>query len=297
MHPNRYIAKSLELHLFFGRIMKEHSLFLRAGFTPADVSFSSKADQCMHGFEELLSQTVTLSDGIVSNTVLNSGEVVTEFTALAEKQTQRLACIPINQEITRRTLCLTGADCNRGNLTDLYRQVRQLNRTALKLLDGLICFKETILERVLQCEMFTMNYPLLIEHITREAKLYRKYVETLEREGDLPTHSMREVEGFWNQIMMEHAQFIRGLLDPCETELIDAAGDFAKDYCRLLESSRNAHDKTLTESSLEKTLKFRDFKTAGTQGIQQCKIRSVILPLLADHVLREANHYIRLLKH
>lgn len=36
MRMNQYIATSLELHLFFGRIMKEHSLFLRAGFTPAN---------------------------------------------------------------------------------------------------------------------------------------------------------------------------------------------------------------------------------------------------------------------
>lgn len=145
--------------------------------------------------------------------------------------------------------------------------------------------------------MFTMNYPLLIEHILREAKLYRKYVETLEREGDLPENTMKETECFWNQIMMEHAQFIRGLLDPCETELMEAADDFAKEYCRLLDASRNAHCKTLTSESLAQTVKFRDFKAAGTQGIQQCKIRSVILPLLADHVLREANHYIRLLRH
>ncbi len=52
-----------------------------------------------------------------------------------------------------------------------------------------------------------------------------------------------------------------------------------------------AHD-----DSLRETLKFRDFKAAGAQGIQNCEIRSVILPLLADHVLREANHYIRLLE-
>lgn len=31
------------------------------------------------------------------------------------------------------------------------------------------------------------------------------------------------------------------------------------------------------------------------KGIEECKIRSIILPLLADHVLREANHLIRLL--
>ena len=52
----------------------------------------------------------------------------------------------------------------------------------------------------------------------------------------------------------------------------------------------------MNDDSLELTRKFRDFKTAGVQGIEQHKIRSVILPLLADHVLREANHYLRLLK-
>ena len=36
--------------------------------------------------------------------------------------------------------------------------------------------------------------------------------------------------------------------------------------------------------------------TADIDGIDACRIRSIILPLLADHVLREANHYIRLLE-
>ncbi len=69
----------------------------------------------------------------------------------------------------------------------------------------------------------------VIEHILREAKLYRRYVEILEREGDLSECSMKENECFWNQIMMEHAQFIRGLLDPCETELFCTADHFAKE--------------------------------------------------------------------
>lgn len=49
-------------------------------------------------------------------------------------------------------------------------------------------------------------------------------------------------------------------------------------------------------NSLALTKKFRDFKCAGVEGIEACQIRSIILPLLADHVLREANHYIRLLE-
>ena len=176
-------------------------------------------------------------------------------------------------------------------------KVRRLNRTALRLLGGLIELKENILKCVLSCELFTLNYPLLIEHILREAKLYRRYVELLERDGDLSLGSMKENECFWNQIMMEHAQFIRGLLDPCETELFCTADRFAKEYGRLLEKSRNATQNAQPVESLAQTVRFRDFKIAAEQGIQQCKIRSIILPLLADHVLREANHYIRLLQH
>ena len=80
-----------------------------------------------------------------------------------------------------------------------------------------------------------------------------------------------------------------------EDELINTADSLAKDYARLLESSRAAQDSTLLNNSLAETIKFREFKTAGVTRIEACKIDSVILPLLADHVLREANHFIRLL--
>ncbi len=53
---------------------------------------------------------------------------------------------------------------------------------------------------------------------------------------------------------------------------------------------------TYITTSLETTKRYRDFKEAGTEGITGCEIRSIILPLLADHVLREANHYLRLLR-
>ncbi|MGN0549175.1 MAG: DUF2935 domain-containing protein [Acutalibacteraceae bacterium] len=295
MYTDNYVTKSLELHLFFARIMKEHSLFLKAGFTPASESFSEKAEFFMQEFEKLLCTAAELADGVICRDVIRSGELVTEFTADAEKQTERFTCININNAITQKELALSCAK-HGVNLSAMVRQVQSLNRKALELLEGLIELKENILNSVLSCQTFTVNYPLLLEHIIREAKLYQRYVRILEREGDLNYRAMRETESFWNRIMMEHAMFIRGLLDPSETELFCSADDFAKKYCKLLESCRRAQNQTLKAESLNETLKFRDFKAAGAQGIIQCKIRSVILPLLADHVLREANHYIRLLE-
>ncbi|MCF2617808.1 DUF2935 domain-containing protein [Oscillibacter valericigenes] len=291
---DRYVTLSLELHLFFARIMKEHALFLEAGFTSANEEFVRKADFYKRGFESVLRRAIGLSHGITDQSVLESGELFTEFTANAERQTQCFTGIPIDRELTAMAARLRcGGPCRVSPV--LCRQVRQLNETALRLLDGLIGFKETTLKRVLACRMFTMNYPLLLEHIIREAKLYRTFLRDAER-CCLDGQTMKETEVFWNQIMMEHAQFIRGLLDPTEDALIKTSDAFAQEYAALLARAREANDAAMgRQEALKETLRFRDFKTAGVQGITGCKIRSVILPLLADHVLREANHYIRLL--
>lgn len=177
-------------------------------------------------------------------------------------------------------------------------KVRELNQCALQLVSNLIEFKKWVLNQVLTCNMYTVNYPLLLDHIIREAELYKKYIKNLESDCEKEQESMQEVELFWNQIMMEHAFFIQGLLDPTEIELIDTADDFAKEYARLIADARDMNERTfrsVTNDIKEETLKYRNFKAAGAKGINECKIRSLIVPLLADHVLREANHYLRIL--
>lgn len=294
-----YVTLSLETHLFFGRIMKEHSLFLLAGFPAKETEFIRRADQFRKEFEEGLRRTVSLADGIVSRAVLTSGEVVTEFTEKAECQTKNLTGILIDTQITKAEERLRAGNCDMIS-RETVCQVSRLNQQMLKSLEGLISFKEEILREVTKCRLYTTNYPLLIEHILREAKLYRQMISELERKGRITAPDLRNLEIFWNQIMMEHAQFIRGLLDPTECELMETAGGFAKDYCRLLEEAREQDRKamnTLTAKTLQTTKRYQQFKTAGTEGITGCEIRSIILPLLADHVLREANHYLRILEH
>ena len=293
-----YVTSSMEVHLFVGRIMKEHSLFLMAGFPSSEKELISRADWFRQEFEKALEMAVQLAGGRISEDVLQCGEVVTDFTEIAECQTQRLSGIPIDMDITRAEEKL------RGGMWDNFcrqtvMQVNNLNRRILSLLNGLIPFKEMALQKVLSCSLYSANYPLLLEHIIREAKLYRQFVSELVQKGRLPEQNMREVELFWNQIMMEHAQFIRGLLDPTECTLMETADGFADDYCRLLEAARHQDSCACggrMDNSLELTEKYQAFKSAGVKGITGCDIRSLIIPLLADHVLREANHYLRLLK-
>ena len=177
-----YAILSLETHLFFGRIMKEHSLFLLAGFPAKEKEFIKRADQFREEFEDGLRKTVKLADGIVSFTVLNSGEIVTEFTREAECQTKNLIRIPIDMKITEAEERLRAGHCGLVNRETIH-QVRILNQQMLRNLNGLISFKEETLREVTRCRLYTANYPLLIEHMLREAKLYRQMILELEQRG------------------------------------------------------------------------------------------------------------------
>ncbi|HHU75097.1 MAG TPA: DUF2935 domain-containing protein [Clostridiales bacterium] len=296
-----FVRQSLETHLFFARIMKEHAFFLEVAFTPRDEKFKQRADMLRMEFDDFLEHVISLSDGVINNEVLKSGEIVTKYTLAAEKATEFYTGVKLATELTKAEEELCG---NRGSISpNLERKVFALNRRGLKIIDEIIRFKNNILNDVLECKMFTLNYPLLIEHIMREAKLYFSLIKRLQYKEVINVRKDAfEQEAFWNRIMAEHSKFIRGLLDPTEEELIETAHNFGKEFDMLTCEAREAMEmatpsyRDVTRESFDATMSLRDFKATATEGLLECKIKSIIVPLLGDHVLREANQYLNLLR-
>ncbi|WP_243450465.1 DUF2935 domain-containing protein [Desulfosporosinus sp. Sb-LF] len=294
-----FVRKSLELHLFFGRIMKEHSIFLEAGFVGKDAAFAQQADVFKCHFTEVLRETTILANGVVGVETLKSGEFVTDKTLRAEQTTQELSGIAIDSVITTEENIL--APSIGRSPSHLEAKVSILNQKVIDLTTALVQFKTTILEGMLKGRLFTFNFPLLIIHIRREAIFYIQHLERLQRREAIDfVQEAIEEEKFWNRQMAEHAEFISHLLDPTESDLIFKANNFAGQFDRLEHIAQGGGQGVVTLSQLTgetiaATRALRDFKAAGTEGLLTCKIKSIIIPLLADHVLREANHYLRIL--
>ncbi|MDP4093417.1 MAG: DUF2935 domain-containing protein, partial [Bacillota bacterium] len=252
-------------------------------------------------FEGLLAETIALSNGVISPEVVMSGELVTPLTSSAEQVSTFYTGIQINSRLTQAE---TGIAGNPGLFANplLEQRVFNLNQRAMALTTALAQFKSTVLNNVTSCKMFTTNYPLLIDHILREAHFYLRMLTKLQRREEILTvKDLLEQEVFWNRIMAEHSKFIRGLLDPTEVNLINTADNYGKEFDKLTQEAVTAIDKTtelpkVTGESLKAATGLRDFKATGTRGFINCNIKAIAYPLLGDHVLREANHYIRILK-
>lgn len=291
-----FVTYSIDLNLFFLRIMKEHSLFLELGFTPRDKKLGADAASFREGFEKLLTEAVELAGHNVSMNTLQSKQIATQYTVDAERLTSFYVGLPIDTKLTERELNLTPAGM--GFEAAVVQKVESLDTRAYQLTASLADFKEALLRNIKECRLFTNNYPLLIDHILREARFFMHMLHMLlSGESIVERKDLINQEMFWNRIMAEHSKFIAGLLDPTEENLIETARAFGREFDKLTAESIQAQNQTLdiagvTAEALEQTRKLRDFKAAGTKGLIDCKIQSIIVPLLADHTLREANHYL-----
>lgn len=297
-----YVRQSIETNLFFLRIIKEHLIFAAAALTLKDAGMVPVLMDMKNKFEELLTRTISLANGVVSPRALSAGDIVTPYTLKAEMATQYFTGLPINIGITQMEAALISSSAPpSGHM--LEQSVNTLNQRIITLLKSTIRTKKMLINNVLSCKMFTYIYPLMLEHVTREAEHYLEHLETLQSHQSLSGGPKKAAAGeiFWNHIMNEHSRFIRGLLDPSEEELIQKANGFAGEFDELTRAARMAYDQIgllpeVTRRSMAATTNLRNFKEQGTKGGLECKIRSIILPLLSDHVLREANHYLKELR-
>ncbi len=173
---------------------------------------------------------------------------------------------------------------------------------------NIFAFKRHVLHLIVHCKIGGYNYPLLIDHISREAMYFLKLLGKI-RDGDMkyPVDSIVSDNVFWLRHMADHARFIAGLLDPSERDFVEKANDFAAQFERLQLQARDldsmlwhsAPDNDLArfENDVTKaTTKLRDFKEAARDLIASCKVVSLIPSLLADHVLREAEYFLEVLE-
>jgi hypothetical protein len=183
--------------------------------------------------------------------------------------------------------------------------VRKLNEESIELASAFRNFKRNVLILIINCKISGFNLPLLVDHIAREAEYF---VRTLSKFNkgilDPIQDAIIQENVFWLRIMLEHSRFISHLLDPSERNLVHKASEFGDSFEVLLNQARDVesmlYHKTptypvigkLNKDSENATIELRDFKKAGLEMIKACQIKSVIDPLLADHVVREAEHFL-----
>jgi hypothetical protein len=188
---------------------------------------------------------------------------------------------------------------------ETVQAVRKLNEDSIQLVYGFRNFKRNLLLLIINCKVSGFNFPLLVDHIAREAEYFIRTLQKFNQGILEPIQDAIISENvFWLRIMMEHSRFISSLLDPSERKLVTTARGFADDFEVLLNQARDVESMLynkqptypiigkMNKDSESAATELLHFKKAGLELIKTCQIKNVINPLLADHVVREAEHFL-----
>jgi hypothetical protein len=187
------------------------------------------------------------------------------------------------------------------------QQVQAFNSEVYQAAAAIWSYKRKVLGLTLNCEIRTNNFPLLVDHISREAAYFANRLKEL-NEGKLAPEPDTVIQEnvFFLKIMADHAKFIGHLLDPSERKLVEQAREFSHDFDQLvfqavdLSSMRpQSETKPILSQFLDQNkvsvASLRDFKKTARDLIEACRIKSNIHPLLADHTFREAERFIEII--
>lgn len=181
---------------------------------------------------------------------------------------------------------------------------RELLEDLIKAVREIIAYKAKVLSQIIQCKkMPGSNYPLLLDHIRREAERFLNLLTLPVPEDPLTLLLQQEV--FWLRIMKEHVEFIIHLLDPSERQLLNQAEMFRRTFSRLLATARDLESMAevapmnfntvvrFTGEVIDNTIQLRNFKGAAFELAELCKLLGIVAtPLLLDHVRREADKFL-----
>jgi Domain of unknown function (DUF2935) len=185
--------------------------------------------------------------------------------------------------------------------------IRTFNNYVYQAATSIWAYKRKVLGLVLRCEIQSNNFPLLVDHISREAAYFANRLKEL-NEGKiipLPEAIIKE-NVFFLKIMADHSKFIGHLLDPSERKLVEQAREFSHDFDQLvfqaidLDSMRpQSETPPILDQFLDQNrvsvVALRDFKKTARELIEACRIKSNIHPLLADHTFREAERFLSII--
>lgn len=295
-----FINKSIDLHLFFMRITEEHLIFIQSSIPSKNITIKQELENLRQELLKLFSFIISIANGHVSQNVINSGELITKYTYEAEQLSEYYTGLKIDSNYTiNETNMLTSGNMIHQQITN--EQVINLNNHIADIVQKTTAFQTKILEDILNCKIFTSIFPDRLDHIIDENKHYLTEIAKLQKMELIPTlNSLNEEMIFWNENLSDHGIFTALRLDPTEKELAKISTDFADAFEKLADEAKNAINNPtniidVINKSLNEAVKFKEANIKDVESLLYCKVKSIILPLGAEHDLRELNHYIRIL--
>lgn len=288
------IGYSLELNLYISRIMMEHSMFIVISIPKKEEKYKRIFLEEMSVYQDILKELILFSNGKISESFINSNQLVTDYTIICEQEIKKYYDILIDEEITKDLINLNSGipDITKENI----EKVNMFNRKMYdKLLVSLDVFNELDVA-VKKRDVVISIYSSYLDHVIDEIKVLLNSLERLLNKVDLDPSYVYNSQYYYTDLMRGHSVIFKNLLDFNNSRNISKINSFIKKYKKILANYNNDVNPYVIDKNNDNflmcTYSFIDFNEILLNQVLKNEIQMTLPVLLIDHILRETNHFL-----
>lgn len=280
MTRENYIKRTMEHNVFFARIFKEHCVTVASCIQLNDMRIIQSLDRYKVHFEMLLLSSLEMGLGLIDKKILDSGCMVSQFTYACEQNTQNTCGISINHRISglETELLAKPPIIAAGRLPSVYERALKINFDGIELAQGMTELLGNILKEIKNGKMYSFLYPSVFDCLIMQLTRFQNEKEFLKEDKGLIVFDTDAAK-----IMQTNAEYIRGMLDPCEMDSITQANHFAGEFSQI------CREPTI-EKFADVNSQFAQFVEKLLSSVLNKKALSIMLPLTCDNILRQARY-------
>jgi hypothetical protein len=279
--PQAVIANTIRETWFWTEILGDHAQLLHENLAPSEEQAIRWSRQFQTGFRTLGSQAAELAKSAGIRGPAGS---------------YALTGRPEEPEPLMR---LDGQELNR-----YAAESAQVAHRAVDLLTSLRGFKEQVLQQQLDCQIKLGFGPVLVAHMITEAEEAHRTLTRAREHAPLPP-SLEALHHhlIWLPDASGHAVALHNSLDGVERPLREQAEAFSQVFNGLQIKALELYSmlrvaprmvgalKRLNQDSMARIAAFRAFLLELREHAEGCELMGSLMPLLADHMLREELYY------
>lgn len=290
------IQYSLELNLYLSRTMMEHCIFIKAAINNKEHNYTKVIEEQIKYFQKALKGLVGFSNGKIRKEFIDSKQLVTDYTMVAEENSLKCFNDTIDSTITEATKNLSSGvpNINKENL-EIVNDINQ------KMYNKLLYIIKTLNELNIDIKkeniVVNIHYPFF-KHVIEETEILLKALERLINKVALDPSYVYISQYNHTSMMKDHSALIDELINNIAYDHTTELKSFTSLYKKDLKEFNN----DITPYAIEKNNETFQKNTYEILNVNELLINEAIKdkitvsPLLMDHLLRETNHFLACFK-
>lgn len=299
-----YISFAIENSLVITRLMYNHVIFLKviiyySGNNNND-NYSEHFDEVQDMYKDLLLDFLTLANGNVSAKFIRQHILITEYTDILEKKTCLLSRINTDSKINELSHSLKSKTSNK-EYNDYEKATLKTLLTKLDLILNKSIEKYELLNYEINQNNMEMFFdPNFINHFIDETKLFKYTLDFFVKQIKFTPSFVFCLNFEVAKMLNEHSKYVYQMNNPVSdvyNEPIKKSSTQSHDI--MMESGAGmtpTSSKQISHECKDCTTDFIHWNEDLVKGIVHLGYYQVIIPLLYDHILREANYFNYLLE-